>query len=240
MSARGPDGSGIILRCAVALAAAGALAGAVVTAQPSALVIDDWSGARLQHHGVPPGWQAESWGRRALFDLTIVDDGGRRALLMKSRDDRSTIRKDVRGRIDLKATPVLTWSWKVVALPPGGDARRWETTDQAAQLYVAWERFPSLLRSRVIGYAWDSSVPAGTIVPSQKTSTVTYVIVRSGPAELGHWLTERRNVAEDYRRIFGEGPDRPAAVSLSIDSNDTHSSAEALFGAISFVRAGPQ
>jgi hypothetical protein len=211
----------------------------VVAAQPSALVIDDWSAAPLQHHGVPPGWQGESWGRRAGFDLTIVEDGGHRALLMKSRDDRSTIRKDVRGRIDLKATPVLTWSWKVVALPPGGDARRWETTDQAAQVYVAWQRFPSLLRSRVIGYAWDTSVPAGTILPSQKTSTVTYVIVRSGPAELGRWLTERRNVAEDYRRIFGEEPDRPGAVSLSIDSNDTHSSAEALFGALSFVRAGP-
>ena len=228
------------MRCAVALAAASALAAAVVAAQPSSLVIEDWSGAPLQHHGVPPGWQGESWGRRAMFDLTIVDDGGRRALLMKSRDDRATIRKDVRGRIDLKATPVLTWSWKVVALPPGGDARRWETTDQAAQLYVAWQRFPSLLRSRVIGYAWDTSVPAGTILPSQKTSTVTYVIVRSGPAELGRWLTERRNVAEDYRRIFGEEPDQPGAVSLSIDSNDTHSSAEALFGAIAFVRPGGQ
>jgi hypothetical protein len=78
------------------------------------------------------------------------------------------------------------------------------------------------------------------VLTSPKTPTVTYVIVRSGPAELGRWITERRNVADDFRRIFGEEPDPPGAVSLSIDSNDTHTAAEAVFGAIAFVRPGPE
>jgi hypothetical protein len=156
----GPARAGGLRRFLAALAAVLLLGAVAAVAQPAAVLVDDWGAPPLRHHGVPPGWQGESWGRRALFDLTVVDDGGRRALLLKSRDDRSTIRKDVRGRIDLEATPVLTWSWKVVALPRGGDSRRRETTDQAAQIYVAWERFPSRLRSRVIGYAWDTSVPA--------------------------------------------------------------------------------
>ena len=71
---------------------------------------------------------------------------------------------------------------------------------------------------------------------SEKTATVTYVVVRSGPADLGKWLTERRNVAEDYRKIYGGQPDNPAVISLAIDSDDTSSSAESFFGSILFKK----
>src|SRR5581483_10766109 len=113
--------------------------------------------------------------------------------------------------------------WMAVALPKGGNSCAKATDDQAVQIYVVWPRFPEALRSRIIGYVWDTTAPAGTTCRSGKTGTGTYVVVRSGEADLGRWLTEQRNVREDYRRIFGEEPDRPAAVSLSIDSNDTHS-----------------
>ena len=53
-------------------------------------------------------------------------------------------------------------------------------------------------------------------------------------AELGRWLEERRDVRADYRAIFGEEPPDPGAVTLSIDSNDTHSRAESLIGPIRF------
>jgi len=61
--------------------------------------------------------------------------------------------------------------------------------------------------------------------------------VRSGMANAATWITERRNVAEDYRRIYGEDPDDAGAVALSIDTNDTGAPAEALFGAIAFRNA---
>ncbi len=189
-------------------------------------MIEDWSRQPAGAHGVPHGWEGERWGKAASFDLTIVPDGGRQVLHLKSHNDRSTISRDLRGLVDLKTTPVLKWSWKVVVLPRGGDARRRETTDQAAQIYVAWARPPQILRSRIIGYAWDTTAPEGATITSRKTGTVTYIIVRSGPAQLGTWLTERRNVADDFRRIFGEEPPSPSALSISIDSNDTHSEAE--------------
>jgi hypothetical protein len=43
------------------------------------------------------------------------------------------------------------------------------------------------------------------------------VVIRSGSEDLGKWLTERRNVAEDYTKIFGESPDDPKATSISIE-----------------------
>jgi hypothetical protein len=121
-----------------------------------------------------------------------------------------------------------------VALPKGGNSCQKATDDQAGQVYVAWPRFPEALRSRIIGYVWDSTNPVGTVCKSEKTGTVTYLVVRSGPADLGKWVTEQRNVRDDFKRIYGEDPDDPAAVSVGIDSNDTHSEAEAFIGTILF------
>ena len=123
-----------------------------------------------------------------------------------------------------------------MALPRGGNSCEKSTDDQAAQVYVAWPRFPEAVRSRIIGYVWDTTAPAGTVCKSEKTGTVTYVVVRSGPADLGKWVTERRNVVEDFTKIYGEAPDSPDAVSISIDSNDTGSTAESFLGPIVFTR----
>jgi hypothetical protein len=91
-----------------------------------------------------------------------------------------------------------------------------------------------MLRSRIIGYVWDTTAPPGEFVKSQKTGTVTYVIVRSGSADLGRWIPERRNVVDDFQRIYGEAPDNPNAIAVAIDSDDTRSQAESYMGPIAF------
>ena len=97
-----------------------------------------------------------------------------------------------------------------MSLPKGGDARRKQTDDQA---------------------------PAGSTFPSQKVGNVTFVVIRSVEAELNTWLTETRNVLEDYRRIYGEAPKEDVgAVSISINSQNKGTSAESFFGGISFTR----
>jgi hypothetical protein len=153
---------------------------------------------------------------------------------MKSVNDSSRISKVIKDMVDLKATPILEWQWKVVTLPKEGDARKRKTDDEAAQLYVTWPRFPEALRSRVIGYIWNSVPTDEKIFKSHKSMTVTYIVVRSGPVDVGAWLTERRNVREDYRMIYGEEPDDPAVITIGVDSNDTKSSAESLMGTIVF------
>jgi hypothetical protein len=91
------------------------------------------------------------------------------------------------------------------------------------------------VRSRIIGYIWDSAAPVGAIFPSPKVGTVTYVVVRSSDADLGQWVTETRNVLEDYKRIYGEAPgEAVGAISLSINSQNTNSRAESYFGEIVF------
>jgi len=198
------------------------------------VVVEDWTKLTLGAKGVPGGWTSgQSWGL-PKHDFTVEEDNGHRVLHLRSEGDSSMITKEV--KVNLKATPILEWRWRVVTLPKGADARSKHTDDQAAQLYVVWPRFPREFRSRIIGYIWDTQAPQGLVVKSEKTSTVTYIVVRSGPAELGQWLTERRKVVEDYKQIYGEAPENPGAVSVAIDSDDTNSSAESFFGAIIFTK----
>jgi hypothetical protein len=195
--------------------------------------VENWTTQPLNSHGVPRGWRTyETPGGHAAYDFTIVDDAGRRALHMRSHGDHSTIAR--RLSVDLSATPILEWNWKLLQLPERADLRRWETSDAAPHLFVVWRRRPELIRSRLIGYVWDPALPVGAIQKSQKTGTVTFIVVRSTTERLGHWVTERRNVAADFRAIYGEDADGPSAVALSIDTNDTKSKSEGSIGEIVF------
>ncbi len=207
----------------------------VVWAQGAQLVVEDWSKTPVDQKGIPTGWKAQNWGSPG-YDFELVSEGSVRRLHMKSNGDSSTINKEV--KIDCKDYQILQWSWKVVELPKGADARKKATDDEAAQIYVTFPRFPSAVRSRIIGYIWDTTAPAGSMFKSQKTGLVTYVVVRSGETDLGKWLTESRNVCQDYKKIYGEDPDEKIeAISIGIDSDDTRSRAEAYFGEILFKKS---
>ena len=209
-------------------------AASLAATQGNSVVVEDWSKQPVGKTGIPDGWQGQTWGS-PKYDFVIEADGQARVLHMKSQNDGSTINKEL--KLDLKPTCVLQWRWKAVILPKGGDSRKKETDDQAVQIYVTFPRFPQAVRSRIIGYVWDTTAPAGTIVGSQKAGTVTYVVVRSGAEGLGKWFTESRNVCDDYKSIYGEELAEPAgAVSVAIDSNDTKSAAESYVGEILFKK----
>jgi Protein of unknown function (DUF3047) len=220
---------GFALRTASALVLlAVSLAGAAPT------VVEDWTAQPLGARGMPSGWRAYATpGGRPAYDFVIAEDEGRRALSLKSRDEHSTIAREV--HVDLEAMPILEWSWKVVELPAGADVRTRATSDLTAHVLVVWPRVPEMLRSRLIAYAWGTTEPAGSVERSRKTRTVTFIVLRSGSEALGRWVTERRDVVEDYRRVYGDRPESPGAIAISIDTNDTHGSAAGFIGPIAFT-----
>ena len=223
-----------LLLLVAALLSAGAVllsAGALWAADT--VVVADWSTYVVGTTGIPEGWKGGSWGS-PKYDFAVIENEGHRVLHLKSDGDSSTISTEIKGKVNLKETPILEWRWRVTKLPKGADARKGSTDDEAGQVYVAWPRFPEAVRSRIIGYIWDATAPVGSVFKSEKTGTVSYVVVQSGPEKLGEWITERRNVAEDFKKIYGEDPPNPGALSVSIDSDDTKSSAEAFVGPILF------
>ena len=159
---------------------------------------------------------------------TIVRDGDRAALLLKTDDEPMRIGRTV--KIEPRETPWLTWEWKVVALPAGGDVRDSRRNDQAGRVMVVFDGMKGLL------YVWDTTAPVGAESRSNGFELFkrALIVVRSGPQNLGQWDRQRRNVAADYRRIFDGEPRTIKLIGLESHSNDTHTRTEVLFGTVRF------
>ena len=187
--------------------------------------------ARLPVEGVPPGWHLKEFAGRANVEL-VRDD----ALALRLRSDKSSfvLYRDI--QVDVQSHPWLSWSWKVVRLPSGADVRAPNADDQAAQVYVAFPRWPAPQeRSEVIGYVWDTTAPVGVQLASPHAPNVRLIVVASGTSGLGRWQRFQRNVAADYVALFGREPTRAGKIGVMIDSNDTRSLAEALIADVRFM-----
>jgi Protein of unknown function (DUF3047) len=158
----------------------------------------------------------------------IVRDGDRPALLLKTDAEPMRIGRAV--KIEPRETPWLTWEWKVMVLPAGGDLRNERRNDQAGRVMVMFDGVKGLL------YVWDTTAPVGAESRSDGFEMFqrALIAVRSGPERLGQWDRQRRNVYADYRRIFKGEPRTIKWIGLESHSNDTHSRTEVLFGAVSF------
>jgi len=192
--------------------------------------------ARVPIEGVPSGWELREFTGRAEVELTR----GERALAFRLRASRTSFALYRDLVVDLDEFPTLAWSWKVARLPSGGDVRERGRDDQAAQVYVIFPRWPALrTQSEVIGYVWDTTAPVSTTLTSPKAANVKIIVVESGPAQLGTWRRQQRDVARDYQALFGRPAPRVGAIAVMIDANDTGSSAEATIGDLAFLRARP-
>ncbi len=188
------------------------------------VVITDFSSGA----GVPAGWELKEKSGKA--DFAVVKDEGISAVRLRSTDTSFSLQKEV--HVELRQFPILTWKWKVTKLPAGGDFRKAGTDDQAAQLFVAFTKTKSIV------YIWDTSAPQGL---TEDTSPVPFmhvkvVVVRTGPAEVGKWVAETRNVYDDYRKLFGDEPPAVSGMRLQINSQHTGTSAESYFGEVAFTK----
>ena len=161
--------------------------------------------------------------------------------------------------LDLQATPVLCWRWRVDGVPVTADMTRKAGDDYAARVYVAFElpaqalglvvRAQLALARRMYGehvpdaalnYVWDNRNPVGTRRPNAYTDRTLMVVQRSGDGQAGRWVVERADVLADAIRAFGS--ERPTARLLAVasDTDNTGERARAGFADLHFVaRASP-
>jgi hypothetical protein len=191
------------------------------------MVIADFSSG-VDAAGVPTGWQVKEKSGKA--DFAIVKDGDISAARFRSSNTSFSLQREV--KVDLKQFPMLTWKWKATKLPVGGDFRKSKTDDQAAQLFVAFTKTKSIV------YIWDTSAPQGLMESTSPVPfmTVKVVVVRSGPTETGKWISENRNVYEDYKKLYGSEPPTVSGIRLQINSQHTGTSAESFFAEVVFKR----
>jgi hypothetical protein len=198
----------------------------------------------------PPGWEALTFPRVPRHTrYLVVRDGLSWVLRAESDAAASGLYRPL--DLDPKVYRVLSWRWKVENVLAKADPRRKDGDDYAARVYVAfryepaaatlWERSRygayRLLHGRyppglVLNYVWESRLPIGTALDNAYTERAKIIVARSGAADVGRWVTERRDIYEDYRRIVGGEPPRIAGIALMTDTDDTGERAVAYYDAL--------
>ncbi len=210
--------------CRMALLLGGCLLAATATADTVRIGIGRFSAGDLA------GWQPKVFAGETRYVLQSVDQ--RRVLYADSRGTASGLY--YRTRVDLARTPDLNWSWKIANVLSGHDERSKAGDDYPARLYVAFSGGALFWRTRVINYVWSSNQPVGSEWPNAFTANARMIAVHAGAADVGRWISEKRNVLADYRRLFGEEPGPVDAIALMTDTDNTGRSARAWYGDIWF------
>ncbi len=207
--------------------------------------------------GLPPGtnlpaaWQPWSLSRfKPPSRYQLVADNGATVVHATARASASGLIHYL--NVDPKQQPLLTWRWKVTDLQPSatsaddsparvvvsfdGDLEKLDFSDRL--FYDQFRLFTGQqLPYAALMYVWGSRTPKDGIVPNPYTSRIKIIVVESGRADLGRWLSEQRDVAADFRRAFGEEPGRIISVGILTETEGAEHPLEVFYGDLAFRNA---
>lgn len=191
------------------------------------LLIDDFE------HGRAARWEEKSF--RGATVYTVLPEEGGHVLHAQSKGTASGL--FYKTSYELRDYPILAWRWKVANVIPGADESRKSGDDFAARVYVVFPHwfFP---RTKTLCYVWGNRLAKGAAATSPFTKNAMIVAVESGAEGVGTWRAERRNVLEDYRRLFGEEPLPVGAIALMTDTDNTGAAAEAWYDDLRIEQGG--
>ena len=142
----------------------------------------------------------------------------------------------------------LSWRWRVDQLNTAVDLRRREGDDTTLKVCALFdlplEKVPfvdrQLLRVARSGsvepipganvcYVWDANLPVGTRLDSAFTRRVRYVVLRSGTGAVPEWAREQRDVAADFKALFGgESAEVPPLIGIAIGADSDNTKAKSV------------
>lgn len=224
-----------------------ALTGAAFSSQKIRL---GFSLSEINDNGLPKGWAPLHFKKiKKHTEYTVVNDEGRAAV--KAVSDRSASALVTELDMDIGKTPILSWSWKIQNILPNGNATKKSGDDFAARVYVMFKYDPGragLLKKAkyeaaklyygeyppdsALNYIWANKLPKGKAIPNAFAENAIMIAVRSGNGEAGRWVSERKNIVEDYRKYFGADPPPVEGVAIMTDSDNTGGKAIAWFSEI--------
>jgi hypothetical protein len=226
-----------------------------LSAEPGSVLEVGKFSAEAEGNGPPAGWQPLTFKkieRQTVYKL--VKDGESVVVRAVSEASSSGLTREI--KIDPRDYPIIQWRWKVANVYKNGDVSKKEGDDYPARIYITFEydagkvgilekatyeaarllygRYPPI---GAINYIWESRAPKGTIVPNPYTDRVRMVVTESGAERLNTWVTEERNLLEDYKAAFGEEPSLISGVAIMTDTDNTKETATAYYGDILFKKA---
>jgi len=204
---------------------------------------------------LPPGWELFRIApNKSLTLYRFVEDLGVVVLHAHAEASASGIVAPV--RFDINASPILQWRWKVAQLIDDADNAVASREDSPVRIILNFDgdraklslrdKASSAIAKRISGrdlpyaelmYIWSNRAPVGTVIENPHTHRIEMVVATTGAANVGQWVTVRRNVVEDFRRAFNELPGLLTDVGVLTDTDNTGATVDAWYGDIRFVPA---
>ena len=161
---------------------------------------------------------------------------------IESREDLSFVRATsdaaasalyYKIKIDAKTRqPLVTWKWRVDKFPVKKNPENLEVQNEddfAARVYVIFTA-GFILNSKVLEYVWTETLPVGATGTSPYSKNIKLMVLESGRSEDGQWRTEERDILADYRKMFGQSPERDMGmVGFMTNTEHTRTSANAMY-----------
>jgi len=197
------------------------------------------------------GWQTVLLSsNKQPTEYTLVTDEGTVVLRANAHNSASLLAW--RTDFDPRSFPILAWRWKVMRPIAGADTRERRGEDSPARVIVSFSGNQASLRASdraagvlaeaisghalpyaVVMYIWGAKVAPESTTTSALTSRIRMIAVASDEEGTGRWQSYRRNLADDYRRVFGEEPGHVTAIELMTDTDNTGGVAETFYGDLS-------
>jgi len=177
------------------------------------------------------GWERKSF--KGETGYSIVREGGSTVVRARSSAAASGIFRKV--QLDPSQYRYLRWKWKVAEPLRGGAEKTKAGDDYSARVYVVFPGF-FFWQTKAINYVWASRLPKEESFPNPYTGNAMMVVVESGTEKAGTWITEQRDILNDYRRLFGGEPRQIGAIAVMTDTDNTGGEALAWYGDIALSR----
>ncbi|GLC97711.1 hypothetical protein Tamer19_71200 [Cupriavidus sp. TA19] len=236
-----------------------ALCAALLLPQLAVQAADEQPGlsvsARKPGAALPDGWKNLPVANgKAQTSYQLVADG--RATVLQADAEHSASALMHSGDVNLSRTPVVAWRWKAQGPIPGADNSDSAHEDAPARLVFFFEgdmsklslgdRATMQMAKRLGGeelpyatlmYVWSDSAEPGSVIPNPHSGRVQMIVVSGAQGDAGKWQSLRRNVVQDYQRVFHEQPGPLKAYGILTDTDNTQGTARAWYGDIRFLPA---
>jgi hypothetical protein len=194
------------------------------TDQLSALPIAPFKDLTLQD------WKERSFSGNSQYE--IVDIDGTRVLRGSTNGAASILYK--KKTINLKKTPTISWSWKIDGIYKDIEEQTRQGDDFPARLYVVSKTGRLPWQTLAINYVWSSNQDLGESWPNPFTKKAKMVVVQTGNLKAGQWVTQSRNIAADFKELFGRDVERIDGYAVMVDGDNAGKKGTAWFADINF------
>ncbi|KXF80483.1 hypothetical protein ATN88_22330 [Enterovibrio coralii] len=177
-------------------------------------------------------WKEQTFIGATAYQPTFDKAKGEGRLLTESEGSASALYREV--DITLDETPLLSWGWEIKRFPTVESIKTKKNDDYALRVSVTARTGFTMMSSQTIVYVWSPHDNVDASWPSPFSPKKFKLINVSSGDATGEWREVKRNVKQDFQRVFGLDIKKVSAIAIMSDSDNSNSRASGVISPLVF------